>query len=434
MSENRHTRRDFIKTSAAVSAAAVVGLPTHAHAAGSDIIKVGMIGCGGRCTGAGSDAMDADPGVRIVAMGDLFMNRVKSSRETLKGHRAGQVTVDDDHCFVGLDCYKKVIDSCDVVLIACAAKFHPMYLKAAVEAGKHVFVEKPHAIDPPGIRVVDEACALAKQKKVSVQSGLHSRWDAGYRETIQRVNDGQIGEIVAMEENFIREPYMGTASPREGMTELQWQYSLQYRFAWLCGDDVTQSLVHNLDRATWVMQGAVPERCHGLGGRASAYLMSWVCGDVFDHHSVVYHYPNGVRMYAFCRTEVGCYNENSSIILGSKGKAFPLACSMRIGRDEWRYTGPRPNPYKVEHEVFFKAIRNNEPINAGDYMAKSTMVAIMGQLSCYSGKQVTWDQVTKSNFYLGPRPEECTWDMEPPVKPDANGVYPVRIPGKTVAI
>jgi predicted dehydrogenase len=428
------TRREFLKSSAAASAAiGTLAMGLGAHAAGGDTIRVGMIGCGGRCTGAALDALEADSGARLVAMGDLFANRVKNSRNTIRNARPKQVDVDDDHCFVGLDAYKKVIDSSDVVLIACAAKFHPMYMMAAIQAGRHVFVEKPHAIDPPGIRMVQEACALAKEKKVSVQSGLHSRWDPGYQETMKRIHDGQIGDIVAIEENFIREPYMGTVSPREGMKELHWQYSLQYRFSWLCGDDVTQSLVHNLDRSTWALQGQTPIKCHGLGGRSSAYLMPWVCGDVFDHHSVVYHYPNGVRLYAFCRTQQRCYNENSSIILGTRGTAYPLA-SRIDGQNKWRFAGPGANPYKVEHQVLFKAIRSGEPINAGDYMAKSTLVAIMGQLSCYGGKEITWDQATKSNHYLGPRPEDCTWDMDPPVKPDANGVYPVAVPGVTVAI
>lgn len=431
MSQNSQTRRDFLKGSAAASAAALAHLTVadHAHAAGSDIIRIGMIGCGGRCTGAALDALDAHPGNRLVAMTDLFPNRVQGSRESLTKQRPNQVQVDDDHCFSGLDGYKKVIASADVVLIACAAKFHPMYLKAGIEAGKHVFVEKPHGIDPPGIREVIAACELAKQKKLSVLSGLHSRFAPEMKETMQRVLDGQIGEIVAIEENFLRTPY-GTLYRDPKLNELHYQYSNQYRFSWLCGDDVTQSLVHNLDRAEWALRETPPIKCHGIGGRSSCFDRPHVYGDVFDHHTVVYHYPKGVRLYALCRTQPGCYNEDSSIIMGSKGTAY-VKSGRIVGETNWRYSGPNVSPYKLEHVAFFKAIREGNPINCGDYMARSTLVAIMGQLSCYSGREITWEEALKSNFYIGPKPEECTWDMAPPVLPDEKGIYPVAIPGKT---
>jgi len=422
------SRRDFLKASAA--GAAVLGglsIARSAHAAGSEVIKIGMVGCGGRCTGAAANAMEADPAVRLVAMSDLFADRVQGKRNALKQERPEQVQVDDDHCFVGLDGYRKVIDAADVVLIACAAKFHPMYTKAAIEAGKHVFVEKPHAIDPLGIKVVNQAVALAKEKKLGILSGLQSRFHGSIRETIQRVIDGQIGNIVSIEENFIRGPYGSIGRPGN-LRELEAQYGNQYRFSWLCGDDVTQSLVHNIDRATWALGETPPVKCHGLGGRSGPQNL---LGDVFDHHSVVYHYANGVRMYALCRTTHNCYNECSSVILGSKGIAYPLAGRIE-GENAWRYSGPNDNPYVGEHREFLKSIRDGAPINCGEYMARSTLVCVMGQLSCYSGKEVTWDQVVQSDYYLPPKPEECTWDMEPPTAPDANGVYPVcAVPGTT---
>ena len=207
-------RRDFLKASAlGIGTAAGLSLARSAHAGGSDTIKIGMVGCGGRCSGAALDAMTADPGTRLVAMADLFADRVHSKRQLLAASKPQQVAVDDEHCFVGLDGYQKVIDSVDVVLIACAAKFHPLYLRAAIEAGKHVFVEKPHAIDPAGIKVVAEACQLAHAKNLGVMSGLHSRYDSRIRETIERVLDGQIGEIVSIEENFVRGPYGDTKRP-----------------------------------------------------------------------------------------------------------------------------------------------------------------------------------------------------------------------------
>lgn len=422
------SRRGFLKKSA-LGAAAIGGLSLarSVHAAGSDVIRIGMVGCGGRCSSAAGNALDADSGTRLVAMSDLFADRVENKRKVLKRARPDRVEVDDDHCFVGLDGYEKVIDSVDVVLIACAAKFHPMYLKAGIEAGKHVFVEKPHGIDPLGIKVVNEATALAKEKNLGILSGLQSRFHPAIRETIQRVLDGQIGEVVSFEENFVRGPYGNTARPHD-MREMDIQYGNQYRFSWLCGDDVPQSLVHNMDRATWALGEVTPVKCHGFGGRSTSHDL---LGDVFDHHAVVYHYANGVRGYAFCRTTRKCYNENSSNILGTKGTAYPIHGRI-TGENEWRFSGKGESAYVAEHREFFKSIRAGTPLNCGDYMARSTLVTIMGQLSCYSGQQVTWDQVNKSDYFIPPKPEECTWDMEPPTKPDENGVYPVcATPGVT---
>ncbi|MBM3999352.1 MAG: Gfo/Idh/MocA family oxidoreductase [Planctomycetes bacterium] len=428
----RAGRRDFLKatTAAGIGAAARLTIARSAHAAGNDTIRIGMVGCGGRCSGAAVDAMTADPGTRLVAMSDLFADRVQSKRQLLKTTKPEQVAVDDDHCFEGLDGYRHVIDSVDVVLVACAAKFHPMYLKAAVDAGKHVFVEKPHAIDPSGIKVVVAACEAAKQKNIGVMSGLQSRYDGAIRETIERVHDGRIGEIIAIEENFIRGPYGNIARP-PGMRELEVQYGNQYRFSWLCGDDVTQSLVHNVDRATWALNGETPVDCHGMGGRSGVQNL---LGDVFDHHAVVYRYASGARVYAFCRTTPNCYNESSSIILGSKGIAYPLGGRI-TGPNEWKYSGPGGSPYVAEHDAFFRSIRAGTPLNCGDYMARSTLVVIMGQLSCYSGRELRWDEVTASDFCLAPKPEECTWEMEPPTKPDAQGIYPVcAMPGVTTNV
>ena len=427
-SANRPSRRTFLKTSAvAVSATALaeLALARGVHAAGSDIIRIGMVGCGSRCPGAALQAMNCDPGVRLVAMTDIFADRVESRRKMLKGQKPQQVQVDDAHCFSGLDGYRQVIDAVDVVLIACAAKFHPMYMMAAIQAGKHVFVEKPHAIDPAGVHVVAAACQLAKKKGLSVMSGLHSRHQPGYQETMRRIHDGAIGEIVAIEENFLRGPYGLYPRLPQYKTEVEYQLANQYHFTWLCGDDVTQSLVHNVDRATWAMQGQVPVKAHGLGGRSSTYGNE-IYGNVFDHHSVVYEYANGVRLYAFCRTTLGCYNEYSSVILGSKGRCNLMGCRIE-GETKWHYARRGdPDGHQVEHNVLFKAIRAGEPVNAGDYMTKSTMVAVFGQLSCYSGREVTWDQAMKSDFVFLPRPEDVRLDMSPPVTFDkAMGDYPV---------
>jgi predicted dehydrogenase len=423
----RTTRRDFLKASTVAASAAVagpLGISGSVFAAGSDIIRVGMIGCGGRNTGAADQALTADSGTKLVAMCDIFMDRVKDKRRVLKEQKGDQVMVDDDHCFAGFDGYKHVVESSDVVLIANAAKFHPLHAMTAIEAGKHVFVEKPHGIDPAGIKLMQRAAEMAKQKRLCLVSGLQSRYHAGYAETIQRIHDGAIGDVVAIEENFLRAPYV-VIERTPGLSELQWQCSTQYHFRWLSGDDVPQSLVHNLDRSSWVMHNQAPVKCHGLAGRSS--MTDPIYGDVFDHHSVVYEFESGVLIYAFCRTTTGCYNSSSSIVLGSKGRASLLQCRIS-GETNWRWEG-KCNPYQREHDVLFAAVRSGKAVNNGDYMTRSTMITVMGQISCYTGKEVTWEQINQSDFYYQPKPEDCRDDMDPPVKADAHGSYPVPKPG-----
>lgn len=440
------SRRSFLKTSSVAASAAALGVGCQtskpvktgtaaatalaveraAHGAGSDILKVGMIGCGGRNAGAAVEALSADPGTRLVAMCDIFKDRVQAKLEEIKRAKGDQVTVAEDHCFAGFDGYKAVIAASDVVLIANAAKFHPFHAMSAIEAGKHVFVEKPHGIDPLGVKLMQRACDLAREKKLSILSGLHSRFHSGYEETVKRIQDGAIGDVITIEENFLRAPY-GVTERKPGLTELEWQCSTQYHFRWLSGDDVPQSLVHNMDRASWVLGNKVPVKCHGLAGRST--MTEPIYGDVFDHHSVVYEFENGVRVYALCRTTAGCYDESSSLIFGAKGKASLLNCRI-WGETNWRWQG-QCNPYQVEHDKLFAGIRSGNPVNCGAYMARSTMTTVMGQISCYSGKEVTWEEINKSDFYYPPKPEECRDGMEPPTKPDASGSYPVPQPGRT---
>ena len=422
------SRRTFLKdTTVASLGLGVLDISRTAHAAGADIIRVGMIGCGGRNTGAAVQALTADAGARLVAICDIFADRIYAKRNEIKKARPSQVLVNDDHCFTGFEGYKRVIDASDVVLIANAAKFHPLHAMAAIRAGKHVFVEKPHGIDPAGVSLMQEACDIADEKNLCIVSGLHSRYHAGYAETIQRIHDGAIGDIIAIEENFLRAPY-GVTQRKPGLNELQWQLSSQYRFCWLCGDDVVQSLVHNLDRTSWVLGNKAPLKCHGLGGRSSMTARNY--GDVFDHHSVVYEFENGVRAYAFCRTTTGCYDEDSSIVLGSKGKASIKGCRI-WGKTNWRWQG-QCDPYQVEHDRLFAAVRSGGRLNNGDYMARSTLISIMGQLSCYTGREITWEQVNKSGFYYPPHPQECHDNMEAPTAPGSDESYPVPIPGQTL--
>jgi predicted dehydrogenase len=420
------SRRDFVKMSAAATLAA---LPASAYVAGSGIIKVGIIGCGGRGEAAAMNAMNAGKDVHIVAMGDILLDRIQEKRTNLKLKYPDQVEVPDDHCFTGFESYKHVIAVSDVVIIANAAKFHSFYAKTAIEAGKHVFIEKPHAIDPIGIQRLHAAIDLAKQKGLCLVSGLQSRYHPGYIETMQRVHDGAIGEIVAIQETWLRPPYV-LYPRRPGMKEVEYQASNQYHFHWLSGDDVPQTLIHNLDRASWAQHNAAPISCYAMGGRST--LHGEIYGSTFDHNAVVYEFPKGVRVYAFCRTIDNCYEENSSLILGTKGRCDLL--NLRItGETNWVSAGPKSkkDAYDLEHVALFEGIRSGKPVNNGDYMARSTQIGIMGQLSSYTGKQVTWDEFEKSGFFYPPLPEDVNMDMEPPVKPGPDGIYPVFTPGVT---
>lgn len=430
---NRPTknRRDFLKS--AVNAAAGVAVISAAswsrtaHAAGSDVIRVGLIGCGGRGAGAAVNAMNADPGVRLTAIADLFADRAKEGRDRLKVERPDQVEVADDHLFSGFDGYQHVIDCVDVVLIVCVGKYHPTYLLAAVEAGKHVFVEKPHGIDPVGVQVTAAACRLAEEKKLCVLSGLNHRYHPPFQETVKRLHDGAIGEIIAIQETSLRPPY--SLVPRKASeSEMEFQFHNQFHFAWLCGDDCLQSHSHNLDRATWVMKGETPISAWAVGGRAAT--LGEVFGNVFDHQAVVYEYAAGQRMYAFCTTQYQCHQEWSSVYLGTKGRCDLVRARIE-GETNWNFAGPPGNSYDLEHQALFLAIRSGQPLNCGHYMVPSTTTAVMGQLASYSGQKLTREQVSASPFEFLPKVADVRLDMEPPVKPDDKGTYAVPLPGMT---
>jgi myo-inositol 2-dehydrogenase/D-chiro-inositol 1-dehydrogenase len=426
------SRREFLHRGTIVASTATIGpsllsVSRLAHAAGKAEIKLGMIGCGGRCSGAAAQALSTGPDVKLVALTDIFENRARAALANLRERYPEQVLVDNDHVFVGFDGYKKVIECSDAVLIACASKFHPMYMEAAIQAGRHVFVEKPHGIDPVGARRTQAACDLAKEKGVSAISGLQSRFDFGFQETIKRIHDGAIGDVVAIQAMFLRGPY-GLVQRDPKLTETQYQFSNWYHFCWLSGDDVTQSLVHNLDRVAWILHEQTPLWCFGLGGRSASF--GEVYGDMFDHHTVVYEYPGGVRVYALCRTQVNTYGHYNDLIMGTKGQCNLFAYRIE-GETKWQYSGPRNDAHLEVQKVFMDSIRKGEPINSGYHMAKSTMVAVMGQLACYLGKELTYEQVSQSNFQFGPPPDESSFDTPPPVVPDETGNYLIPKPGIT---
>jgi predicted dehydrogenase len=370
--------------------------------------------------------MQADPGVRLVAMADLFEHMLQASRKALKETRPHQMAVDGDHCFIGFDAYKQLIDSdIDVVLITNASRFHARHLKACVDAGKHTFVEKPAAIDPPDVKVVLDAAEQAEKKGLSIVSGLMCRYNPGIRETVQRVHDGAVGEIVAIQETTLRDNFR-LRRRRPGQSEIEFQLYNWTHFSWLSGGFLTASLVHHTDKAAWVMREEQPKTAVAIGGRACPFGAEH--GDCFDHHSVVYEYESGVKMYAYLSVQPGCYSEVSDIILGTKGRAR-LMKSRIEGETNWRYEGPKANPYQIEQDELFASIRRGKPINNGRYMALSTMTGIVGQIASFTGQKVSWGQAIAAGNIFGPA--KCDFSMEPPVKPDANGRYPAAIPGVT---
>lgn len=421
------SRRDFLKTSALLAGGTALGqlsIAQSAHAAGRDVIRIGLIGCGGRGTEAARNAMNAGPDIRLVAMADIFEERLQSSRQTLQAAKKEQVQVKQDHCFLGFDAYQKVLETeVDVVLIAPASHFIPEMLRAAVAAGKHVFCEKPHGIDIPGLKVSMAACEEAKQKKLNIVSGLCWRYDPGVRETMKRVLEGQIGEIVAIQETYVGTPYI-VRERKPGQSEMEYQMWNWYHFNWLSGDQTAQQLIHSVDKASWAMGDRPPRKVWGMGGRQTCLHPKF--GDQFDHQAVVYEYENGVRVYGFTRDQPECYNNTSDFIMGTKGRCDLL--SYRItGEKPWRYEGPRANMYDVEHQELFDAIRQGKAINNGDYMCLSSALAIVAQMACYSGGMIAWDEAMQSKrSYALPH---YGFEVEPPVKPDSSGIYPAALQG-----
>jgi predicted dehydrogenase len=415
------TRRGFLKTSALLAGAAASGrlaVERSAFAAGSGVIRAGLIGCGNRGTEAALNAMNAGQDVRVVALADLFRDKTQAAMQNLKARKPQQATVTAERCFAGFEAYQQLIESgVDVVLIAAASHFIPTHLQAAIEAGKHVFCEKPHGIDVPGVKIAMAASEEAKNKNLSLVSGLCWRYDLGVRETMKRVRDGAIGEIVAIQSTYVGTPYYAyDRKPEWG--EMEFQFRNWYHFNWLSGDQTAQQLIHSLDKASWALEDKPPLRVWGMGGRQTCVEPRY--GDQFDHQSVVFEYPEGVRVFGFTRDQPDCYNETSDVIIGTEGRCDLLKHRIE-GETPWTYQGPKPSMYEVEHKELFESIRSGKPLNNGNYMCLSTMLAVAAQVAVYTGRMIPWEKVeqSKRSFAL----ERYAMDAAPPVKPGPDGRY-----------
>ncbi len=430
MNENTmSTRREFLKTSALVASAfaapAILGGSLSA-AQNSETLRVGLIGCGGRGAGAASQALSADDNVVLTAMGDAFEDRLQGSLKNLQTKHGDKVKVTPEKCFVGLDAYQKVIDSgVDVVLLATPPGFRPTHLQAAVAAGKHIFCEKPMATDAPGVRLVMAAAEEAKQKKLSLVAGFCYRYNNGVRALMKQIHDNAIGDVRAVYTVY-NTSYVWSPFPRQAdWTDLKLQVKNWYYHTWLSGDFIVEQAVHSLDKMAWVMKDVVPIKCVGHGGRQVRTGEEF--GNIFDHFSVVYDYPNGVKGFHLCRQQNGCFSDNSDYIMGSEGVAQAVRAFsgpfITKGKVDWRFREEKPSDmYQNEHNELFASIRSGNPINDGSWMAQSTLLAIMGRMAGYSGQEVTWEQALNSQeSIVAPTPD---WTAKPTV-------MPVAMPGQT---
>lgn len=472
------TRRDFLRTAAVAGAASALTIEQSAWAAGSDEIKIGMIGTGGRGSGAGGQALSSPhAGVKLVAMADYSKENLDKSLSNLRNAHADKVAVDEKRQYVGLGAYKELLanDDINLVILATPPGFRPYHFEAAINANKNVFMEKPVAVDAPGVRKVHEMAKVADSKGLKVACGLQRRYQNCYREAFKAVQNGVIGEIVS------GNVYWNGTTPwfrerKAEQNELQYQLYNWYYFTWLCGDHINEQHVHNLDIANWFMSIFVPPRkdapgpqdkqvfpfqihdatpveAQGMGGRQQRAEKKHA--QIYDHHAVEYTYANGVRISSQCRHMNGTFGQVREEFTGTKGILY-LSNSGNCyakdfkGNEIWRYTpaaapanapaaptgpgkkrnrggGNDPDPYQVEHNELQQAIRENKYRNNAYYTADSTMMAILGRMATYSGKKITWDEAYNSKVQH--MPNIVTNETEAPVKADANGWYPIAIPG-----
>jgi myo-inositol 2-dehydrogenase / D-chiro-inositol 1-dehydrogenase len=435
--ENSTSRREFLRASSAVTAGLVAApfvlTGRSAELSPGDTIKIGLIGSGSRGSGAAADAMAADPGTVLYAMADLEMSKIETGiQEVAKGlTEKSRVQVPAERKFVGIDAFEKVIASgVDVVLLTTPPGFRAQHFKAAVEAGKHAFLEKPVATDVAGVRSVRATAEEAKRKGLAVQSGFCWRAHTSRIEFFKRLHQGQIGDVRALYHTYLTGPVkpMRPAESRPaGMSDVEWQVRNWYNFVWLSGDGLVEQAIHSVDKMFWAMQDVPPVRCTAVGGRATPNHE----GNIYDHIEVNYEWANGVRGFMAQRQISGCHGETKDYIIGSKGSGLlggRRGVELTTGEETWRYEGPESESqmfgkmYQNEHATFLDSIRRGKPMNDGEHMCNCTLMAIMGRMAAYTGQEISWEQIMNSKEQLVP--EKITWDMELPIAPMA-------VPGKT---
>nr|WP_121273800.1 Gfo/Idh/MocA family oxidoreductase [Pedobacter schmidteae] len=437
--ELRDQRREFLKTSALVAGGVMLNGVAFAnggaHSSVNDTIKIALIGCGGRGAGAATQALSTKQNIKLVAMADAFQDRLDETYNDLSTKFGAKVDVPKERRFVGFDAYQKAIALADVVLLATPPGFRPMHFEEAINKGKHVFMEKPVAVDSPGIRKVLAAAELAKQKKLNVVVGLQRRYQTNYREALKRIQDGAIGDITG------GQVYWNSGGvwvkPRQaGQTEMEYQMRNWYYFNWLCGDHIVEQHVHNIDIANWV-KNAYPVSIQGTGSRAWRTGKDY--GEIYDNHAVELTYADGAVVYSQCRHFEGISNRVDETFQGTKGRVYLSAGNQAIlwdhkGQQMYNHPGKgNPNPYQTEHDELFEAISKNQyKFWDAERAAKSCMTAIIGRYATYSGQVIKWDDALNANNSLFP--DQLSWNANPKLMPDANGLYPIPTPGKTKVI
>ena len=422
-------RRNFLKTAAAISAAPLLAnLPATVFAAGSDRIKVGVIGCGGRGTAAAFDCLAADPAVQIWAMADAFSDRLASSLKQLKeGTKRrnqspvppGRLQVPPERQFTGLDAYKALLKSgVDLVILAAPPQFRPPHLEAAIEAGVHVFAEKPVAVDVAGARRVIAVGELAKQKRLAILVGTQFRYSAHYIETMKRVHDGDIGELVAGQFYYLTSE-LWHHERQPGWSDMEYQIRNWLYYTWLSGDHIVEQHIHNLDIMCWAF-GGPPLKAVGMGGRQSRVDPKF--GNIFDHFAVEYEYAGGVRVQSMCRQVSGTSTRsNNERLVGTKGTA--RVPGVITGAKAWKFPDDTPNGLVDEHIALIKSIRSGALVNDARRVAESTLTAILGRTSAYTGREISYAwllNTSKQNL----TPETYSLTATPPVSE-------IAIPGIT---
>ena len=432
---NLLSRRKFVKqTTLATTGLLSVSMPveTMANINGNKKLKLALVGCGGRGTGAIVQALQADENTELVAMADAFQDRIEKSLKAVQEHFDGvkKIKIKPKNLFSGFDAYKKAIDMADVVILTTPPGFRPYHFEYAIQNGKHVFMEKPVATDPVGIRKVLEVARMAKDKKLNVVVGLQRRYQNKYLDLLKRVNEGQIGKITGGQ-IYWNSGGVWVRARKPEQTEMEYQMRNWYYFNWLCGDHILEQHIHNIDVANWFI-GGYPTKAQGMGGRQVRNGIDH--GEIFDHHFVEFTYNTGAVISSQCRHQPGCMKRVDERFQGTKGSIItrPGIINNLEGNQIFKYTEAElnePNPYQVEHDKLFTSIRNNGVIADAENAAKSTLTAIMGRMATYTGKEITWDQALNSDLQL--MPDSVDWDSMPPTMPDSNGLYSIPTPGVT---
>ena len=430
------SRRDFLRSSSVLAAGgALTGAMSVARAAysgGSDEIKIGLIGAGGRGSGAAAHAMNTDGATRLIAVCDAFGDRLQQTLNKLDRY-GDKVDVPQERQFVGFDGYKQLLETdCDLVILATPPGFRPLHFEAAVAAGKHIFMEKPVAVDAAGVRRVLEANKTARDKNIAVAVGLQRRHERAYMETIKRLQDGAIGDIHTMRA-YWNGGGVWTRARKPDQTEMEYQMRNWYYFNWLCGDHIVEQHIHNLDVINW-LKNAYPIVAQGMGGRQIRKGIDH--GQIFDHHFVEFTYQDGSKMFSQCRHQPECWNSVSEAAQGSRGWCQIDNAEIYNGssQPDWEYGKGGRGGHQQEHHDLFADLRAGKIPNEGDYGAMSTMTSVLGRMATYSGKEIKMDDALASDLVISPVDQYNSFADVPPVTPDTQGRYPIPAPGRTVTV